>query len=786
VRRRSLILSGAAAAGALVVGWGFMPMRSRVGRADTLPPAEGAVGLNGWIRIAGDGTAQLAMHRSEMGQGIHTALAMLVAEELDLPLAKVALVPAGHDSLYGNVAMFVTGLPFQPDEAEPGHETRRVRASQWMIAKLARELGINATGGSSTMADAWNVLPLAAATARAQLLGAASLAWKLPAAELVVSQGVISHASGPRAHYGEFARTAAATPPGEVRLKQRKAWTLIGTPAPRADIQAKSNGGAAFGIDVRLPAMVYAVVRHSPQLGGSPGATDTTAALKLPGVERVVRLPSYAGSTAALAVVGRTSWHARRGAQALDVDWRPPPAGTHSTAAIQQRLEAAARGAAQGEGGFAFTDRGDADGALRGAARRIEAVYRAPYLAHATMEPINCTARVADGKVEVWAPTQVPGLARGIAARVAGVEEDAVTVHVTYLGGGFGRRLDVDFVGQAVRVALETGGRPVQLLWPREEDIGHDFYRPAGVALMEAGLDAAGKPVALRITSAGDAPTPRWMERAVAAHSAAAGAALASAGDLDVPRAVQPLLGTLAGALMTPDKTAGEGLFDLPYAVPNRRVVHVATRSGVPVGFWRSVGHSHNAFFAEAFVDELAAEAKQDPVAFRLEWLTALPRHAAVLRLAAEKAGWGKALPAGRARGVALHESFGSIVAQVVEASLVGGRPRVHRVVCAADVGTVVNPAIVAQQMESGVIFGLTAALYGRIDIEASVVKQSNFADYPLLRLAETPAIETHLVPSDDPPGGVGEPGTPPVAPALANALFVLTGKRMRELPLAL
>jgi len=381
------------------------------------------------------------------------------------------------------------------------------------------------------------------------------------------------------------------------------------------------------------------------------------------------------------------------------------------------------------------------------------------------MEPINCTARVAGGQVEVWAPTQVPGLARDIAAEVAGVPAEAVTVHVTYLGGGFGRRLDVDFVGQAVRIAQETGGRPVQLVWSREEDIGHDFYRPAGAALLRATLGADGLPLTLAITSAGDAITPRWMERGIP---------------------------YLAGPVDTPDKTASEGLYDQSYAIPYQRIRHVATKSGVPVGYWRSVGHSHNAFFSEAFFDELAYAAGQDPLAYRLAMLQNVPRHRAVLELVAERAGWpghGEArrpLPAGRARGVALHESFGSVVAQVVEASIENGRPRVHRVVCAADVGTVVNPGIVAQQMESAVIFALSAALYGRIDIAGGVVQQSNFPNYPVVRLGESPPIETHLVPSERAPGGVGEIGTPPLAPALANALFALTGKRLRELPLQL
>jgi isoquinoline 1-oxidoreductase subunit beta len=675
----------------------------------------------------------------------------------------VRLVQAGAETLYGNVAGFVAALPFHPGDGEPGQETRTVKTGRWIVAKAARELGINMTGGSSSIADAWEVMRLAAATARAQLLGAASLEWRLPAAELVVRNGVVSHPSGPQGHYGLFAKAAAATPAGDVTLKPAKEWSLIGTPAPRTDLAAKIDGSARFGIDVRLPEQLYAVVRHAPALGGSPGATNVEAALKVPGVSRVVRLGGYAGSTAALAVVGTTYWHAQQGAKALQVEWHAPPIGGANSAAIEASLEREARAAASAGGGFAFHSRGDVSAASKGAARRIESVYRAPYLAHATMEPINCTARVADGRVEIWVPTQVPGAARAVAARAAGVHEDAVTVHVTYLGGGFGRRLDVDFVGQAVRIAVETEGRPVQLVWPREEDIGHDFYRPAGVAVLQASLDAQGLPTGLAITTAGDAITPRWLERALPA---------------------------LAGPVDTPDKTTAQGVFDLPYGVANQRMAHVATRSGVPVGFWRSVGHSHNAFFSEGFIDELAFEARQDPVAFRLALLKEAPRHAAVLRLAAEKAGWpgfgpARALPAGTARGVALHESFGSIVAQVVELKLEGGKPKLLRVVCAADVGTVVNPMIVAQQMESGVIFGLSAALRGRIDIEGGVVQQTNFPNYPVVQMADAPLrIETHLAPSTRPPGGVGEPGTPPIAPAVANAMFVLTGKRLRSLPL--
>jgi isoquinoline 1-oxidoreductase beta subunit len=346
---------------------------------------------------------------------------------------------------------------------------------------------------------------------------------------------------------------------------------------------------------------------------------------------------------------------------------------------------------------------------------------------------------------------------------VAGVSPDDVTLHVTYLGGGFGRRLEVDVVGQAVRIALETGGRPVQLVWPREEDLRHDFYRPAGVALLRGALDAQGHVTSLAVASAGDAIVPRWTER-------------------NLPG--------LAGPFDLPDKSVSEGLYDLPYAIANQRISHRATTSGVPVGYWRSVGHSHNAFFGESFIDELARAAGADPLEFRLRLLEASPRHAAVLRAAAQQAGWGTPPAQGRARGLALHESFGSVVAQVLEVSIEttpqGRRPRVHRVVCAIDCGSVVNPGIVAQQMESGIVFGLSAALHGRIDIEQGVVRQGNFPDYRLVGMSDCPAIETHIVPSEGAPGGVGETAVPLLAPALGNALAALTGQRLRSLPFVL
>jgi isoquinoline 1-oxidoreductase beta subunit len=754
VKRRTWLLGTTAGLGALLVGWAALPQRSRVGIASLMTPGEGDFALNGWIKILPDGGVVLAMPRSEMGQGVHTALPQLAAEELDVPLSAVRIEQAGWDAIYGNVAMLYGYLPFRAGEEEREDGFGRVKAGRWLIGKVGRELGINATGGSSSVADAWEVVRLAAATARASLVGAASLRWKLPVEDLRVADGIVTHASGRRAGYGELARTAAATPPGQVELKDRKSWRVIGRPAPRLDLPAKVNGQARFGIDVRLPGMRYAALRLAPMLGGAPGRVDVAAALAMPGVDRVVMLPAYAGSSAGFAVVAASYWQARQAAQALEVDWRAGPRGALDSVAIARDLEEAVRS----EEGFTFHSQGDVDAGSGDGARRLESWYSAPYLAHATLEPMNATARFDAGRVEVWAPTQVPQPCREAAARIAGVPVNRVELHVTLLGGGFGRRLEVDYVALAVRVAMDMPGVPVQLIWSREEDTTHDFYRPMHVARLRATLDRQGQPVALEVRSAGDAIAPRWMERA---------------------------LPGFAGPVDLPDKTGSEGLFDQPYAFRDQRIQHVFTRSGVPVGFWRSVGHSHNVFFLESFIDEMAAELRQDPVAFRRALLGDAPRHLAVLNLAVERSGWERTpLPAGRARGVALHESFGSVVAQVVEVSLQGTMPRVHRVVCAVDCGTVVNPLIVAQQMEGAVVFGLTAALYGRIDIRHGVVQQRNFPDFPMLSLAFAPVVETYIVPNERPPGGVGEPGVPPIAPALAAALFKLTGRRHRRLPL--
>ena len=752
MKRRNFILSGLGIAGALVVGWGVLPARSRLGKPDNMLLTEGDVALNGWIKIAKDGNVVLAMHRSDMGQGIHNALSMLVAEELDVPLSKMRLEQAGHDGIYGNVAMFVGTLPFHPLQSEGVDKPFVVKSGEWIVGKVARELGVNATGGSSSVKDAWEHLRTAAATAKASLLMAAADQWKVPLQELKVTEGVVSHASGKSAHFGELAKGAAGQTPKNVTLKDRKDWTLIGKPAARADVPAKTNGTAVFGIDVRLPNMLFASVVQAPQMGGTLSSFDAKEALAMPGVVKCVQLNSANGSAPGFAVVAKTTWHAKQAADKVKAQWAQRAEGAIDT----KRIEAELKEKLKSEKGFAFYEKGDAAKAEAGAARMIEAQYKAPYLAHATMEPMNCTAQFKGGALEIWSPTQVPGLARAAAAKVANLSEDKVKLNVTLLGGGFGRRLEADVV-QATQIAMALDGAPVQLVWSREEDMTHDFYRPMNVAQLSAAINAKGEVESLRIKSAGDAISPRWMSR---------------------------VLPNLSGPVDAPDKTTAEGLFDLPYGFANQHMAHVSTRMGVPIGFWRSVGHSHNAFFSESFIDELAFETQQDPVAFRLALLKQAPRYAAVLKLAAEKAKWGTALPTGHAMGVALHESFGSIVAQVAEVSIQDGRPRVHRVVCAIDCGTVVNPGTVAQQVESSVNFALSAALFGKIDIQEGVVQQTNFTNYPLVNLAQSPVVETHIVSSTLPPEGVGEPAVPPLAAAVSNAMFKLSGQRYRSLPL--
>ncbi|MFZ6755866.1 molybdopterin cofactor-binding domain-containing protein [Undibacterium sp. Ji50W] len=743
--RRRFILGGLGLTGALLVGWGFLPPRQRLNAAHDLPVLDGEVALNGWISIAADGSVNVVMHRSEMGQGIHTALQMLVAEELDVPLSQVKPMYVPADKIYGNLAAIADGLPFHPDD-----QGSLKRVAHWITLKFARELGVQMTGGSSSVKDAWLPMREAGATARAMLVAAAAKKWQVAVAECKTQDGAVLHPSGKRASYAELAVDAVHSQPGEVQLKNPRDFKLIGTPQPRTDALAKVDGSAGFGIDARPEGMLYAALKQSPTIGGKVKQFDAASVMNMPGVTQVVDF-SMPDMVAGVAVVAKSYWQARQAMAALTIVWEPGENASLSSEGIFKEFASQL----DKESGHAYYQAGDAAEALAGKnlAKTVEAEYRAPFLAHAAMEPINCTAQVGDSKVDVWVSTQVPGISVDLAAKVANTKSENVNLHMAYLGGGFGRRLEADMVAQAVRIAMETKGLPVQLIWSREEDISHDMYRPAALARFRAGLDSAGKLLAYDNKSASGAIAHQFLKRAFG----------------------------FAGA--GPDKTTAEGEFDMPYEIPNQRIAHVIVPSAVPIGFWRSVGHSHNAFFKESFIDELAHAANQDGAAFRRALLVRHPRHLAVLDAAVSKAGQ---VPAGRAHGLALHESFGTIVAQIAEVSVQDGQIRVHRVVCALDCGIAVNPNIIAQQMESAIVFGLSAALYGEILIKDGKVVQTNFGDYPVLRINEAPEVETVIIKSAEPPQGIGEPGVPPVAPAVANAVFKLTGKRLRSLPLKL
>lgn len=757
MKRRHLLLGGLAATGALVVGWGVLPPRQRLTGSQPLPVAAGQKAFNGWVKIGTDDVVTVMVPKSEMGQGATTGLAMLLADELDADWDRLRTEHPPIDAIYNNIATVADGLPFHPDE----HGLVK-RTAAWLTAKTMREIGLMATGGSSSIKDLWLPMREAGASARAMLVAAAAQGWGVPAAECRVAKGVVSHAgSGRSAKFGELTERAAALPlPGSVTLKTAADFKLIGQPQKRREAAGKQDGSARFGIDTVLPGMLYASVVMCPTLGGSVASFDAKAAEAMPGVKKVLSVPGQHGGSGAVAAVADTPWHAMQAAKAVAVTWDHGPAAALSSAGITRQL-----GQALDAGdGFGYYRHGDVAAALQQAAKTLRAEYSAPLLAHATLEPQNCTVQVLDGRATVWAPTQVPGLARYAAAKALGLDSDQVEVKVTLLGGGFGRRLDVDFVAQAATIARALPGLPVQTGWTREQDMTHDLYRPPCVARYEAGFDAQGKPVAWAAKSAGPSIVQQFLRRQFG----------------------------LPGA--GPDKTTAEGAFDQAYEWPNARVGHAIVELPVPVGFWRSVGHSHQAFFKESFVDEAAHATGQDPLAFRLALLTRHPRHRAVLQRAADRAGWGQPLApaadgAKRARGIALHSSFGSVVAQVAEVSLDPKDPkriRVHRVVAVIDCGLAVNPNGISQQMESAVVFGLTAALFGEITLDKGQVQQTNFHQQALLRLSDCPVIETHIMPSTEPPEGVGEPGTPPIAPAVANALFALTGQRLRSLPLKL
>jgi isoquinoline 1-oxidoreductase subunit beta len=700
--RRRFLRIGAAAGGGLVIGMYFPASTHAASRTgEEFAP-------NAWIRIGSDDTVTLRVASSEMGQGVFTAIPMLLAEELECDWARIRIETAPAAKEYANPI-----------------------------------IGQQMTGGSTAVRAFYVPLRQAGATAREMLVAAAAQKWKVPEQSCRAQRGEVVHAaSGRRATFGSLAARAAKLPvPKAVLLKEPDEFRLLGKATPRRDTPAKVNGSAVFGQDVKLPGLLTAVVARCPVFGGRVRAVDAARARAVKGVRDVQLIDS------GVAVVAADFWTALRARDLLIVEWDEGAAATLDSAQLRATL-----GRALNRDGAVARRDGDAEGALKRATARIEALYEVPYLAHACMEPMNCTASVTKEGCDIWVGTQAQGGAQAVAVKLTGLAPEAVRVHTTFLGGGFGRRAEQDFVAEAVALSRAVGA-PVKVVWTREDDLQHDFYRPATLNSLSAALGPEGYPVA-------------WH------HEIAGGSIMARA-----------FPGALRNGI---DNTSVEGAANLPYAIPNVLVSWARDDAAVPVGFWRSVGSSQNAYITECFLDELAAAAKKDPLEYRLALLADHPRHKAVLELAAAKAGWNTPPARGRFRGIAVAESFGSYVAEVAEISLGEAGVRVHRVVCAVDCGIVINPDTVAAQMESGIVFGLTAALKGEITIANGRVQQANFNDYPLLRMDEMPAVEVHIVKSDRPPGGVGEPGTPPIAPAVANAVFAATGKPVRRLPIRL
>jgi isoquinoline 1-oxidoreductase beta subunit len=697
--RRKFLKSSAATGGALVIGVS-LPGMFREARAAT----ESAI--NAWVRIGSDNSITILCARSEMGQGVVMALPTLVAEELevDLNTVKVEFAPPG------------------------GAYTNEM-------------LGGQITGGSASVRDAWEKLRIGGAKARVMLTEAAAAKWGVDAAKCTASNGMIMGPGGKKASYGSLAEAASKlTPPKEVALKDPSKWRYIGKPLKRRDTADKLNGKLVFGIDVKLPGMLYAALAQCPVIGGKATAVDDSKAKGMPGVKHVVRI------TDGVAVVADSWWQAKQARDALVITWDEGAGKAINTASVFKGLaDAMAKPAAS------IKQQGDVAGAMKSAAKTVQATYEMPFLSHSPLEPMNFTADVRKDSALLIGSIQFQEAAHGMAAAITGLKPEQITVKTTFLGGGFGRRIDLDYMAQAVEISKAVAA-PVKLVWTREDDMTHDFYRPASLTQMTGALDAGGKPTALSLKMSSPSVTARLFP---------------------------PVVKDGIDPFMT------EAIL-VPYDIPNQSVGTVIHEPGLRVGYLRSVSHALNVFANESFIDEMAVAAGKDPYQFRLDLLDKQPRFKNVLKLAGDKAGWGKPLPKGRARGVAMMEGYDTYMAQVVEVSVQGGQIKLHRVVVAVDLGRMVNPNIVEQQLESNIVFGLTAALYGNITLKDGRVEQTNFHDYKLLRMPEMPKVEMHIVKSTEKPGGIGEPGMAVLSPAMANALFSLTGKRLRKMPLSL
>jgi isoquinoline 1-oxidoreductase beta subunit len=704
IHRRSFLVGVGVAGGGLALGFAIPS------GPDLQHPPTRSAEINCWVTIAPDDAVTIRTARAEMGQGAMTGLAMLVAEELECDWKKV-----------------------QTRFVSPVENLRRGRT--W---------GDLSTGASRSIASSQDYLRRAGAIAREMLIAAAAARWGVPVTQCRAQNSKITHLrSGRTLRFGEVARDAAKlTPPEKVALKNPTEWKLAGTPRNRLDVYDKVIGRPVYAADVRLPDMLYAALVHCPVFGGTLKSVDESSIQGMKGVRRVVRLPD------AVAVVAESWWTAKNAAETLRVTWDDGGNGGLSTEAIGELVRT---GLDETEGHVGYAQ-GDFTAGLAGAVQRVEADYMVPFLAHATMEPQTCTAHVQSDRVEIWVPTQDPSVALATAALAAGVSDDKIVMHRMMLGGGFGRRAPTqDYVRQAVLIAKEVP-QPVKLLWSREEDIQHDFYRPFGMARLVAGLDAAGLPIAWSVRLAG----PSFVAAIVRAFGS-----------------------------NYVDKTFISGLAEeMPYDVPNYLVDYVVRETPVRLGVWRAINYTQNAFYKESFVDEMAHAARMDPYQYRRLLLRNSPKNLAVLDAAATRAQWGEPLPPGVFRGIAVNQACGSYCAQVVEASVDAGRVRVHRVVSAIDPGHVVNPRSVEMQNEGAVVYALSAVLAGEITIKNGGTEQSNFNDYQVLRMADAPKVETAIVPSGDFWGGVGEPPVPPLAPALCNAIFAATGQRIRSLPL--
>ena len=707
LNRRNFLRVTAAAGGGLLIGV-YLPELAGASRKES---PYSTFAPNAFVRIGTDDVITVIVNKSEMGQGPYTSLPMFVAEELEADWSKVRYEPAPVDPAYNHTVF-----------------------------------GMQMTGGSTSTASEWDRMRKAGATARVMLVAAAAQQWTVDVQSLKAEKSFVIHtASGRRASYGALAEAAAKLqPPKDVALKDPKDYKIIGKPTHRLDTPAKVNGAAQFGLDVQLPGMLTAVVARAPVFGGKVVNFNADQTRAVPGVKDVVQIPS------GIAVVATGFWPAKLGREKLDIKWDDGANANLSTTAIRAEFAKLAQSP-----GLVAKKIGDPAAALASAAKTITAEFEVPYLAHATMEPLNCVVDLKADSCEIWTGTQFQTGDRMAAATIAGLKPEQVKINTTFLGGGFGRRANPanDFVGEAVHVAKAVKA-PVKVIWTREDDMRGGYYRPMWYDRMVGGVDAAGNPVA-------------WTHTVVGQSI---------------------LAGTPFESFLVRDGIDGtsvEGAADLLYGIPNVQVDLHTAKLAIPVLWWRSVGHSHNGFAVEAFFDELAHAGGQDPVTLRRKLLANQPRMRALLDLVAEKAKWGSPVPAGRGRGIATHFSFDSYVAQVAEVSVdKNGEVHVHKVVCAVDCGRVINPDSVIAQMQGGIVFGLSAALKDAITFESGRVQQGNFHNYQMLRMNEAPEIEVHIMPSTEPPTGVGEPGVPPVAPAVANAIFAATGKRIRTLPI--